>query len=467
MAKNDTKSLASQIIELVGGRDNISALTHCISRLRFNLKDEGLVDKEKLENLSEVKGLKFQNGQIQVIIGQKVNLVYDEAVKLAGIQAGTAGDAQDTPKEKMTAKLFFSRLIDAISGSITPNIPILLAAGMLKVVNLLAGSSGLSLLTEESATYQILSLVADAGFYFLPIFIAASAARKFNTNQGLAMFLMAALLHPAFIELVGSGVSLSVFGIPITSASYSSTVLPAIMIVWVMKYVYKFISKISPEIIASVLVPFGTVLIMIPISFCILGPLGVIMGNYVTSFFIWLYNTTGAFGVGIMGAVYPFLVITGMHATLAPALVQMLSDLGYEPFLIWANICANLAIGASALALGIRAKNKNTKSGAIASSVSAIIGGVTEPALFGYVLRYRSLFIGILTGGFAGAFYGGIMKVYTYVMPGSGGLFAIPSFIGNEGGGVVHAIIGLCISMVVAFIVTLFVKFKEDDLEKA
>jgi len=455
MAESRYKQLAVNIVQEVGGKGNIANVAHCISRLRFNLKDQGLANIETLEKMNGIVGVKLQNGQVQVIIGQYVGEVYAVVCEEIGIKSDRQlQENLDTPKQKLTFGGVLNAIIDTVSGSISPIIPVLIGVGMLKVVVQLLGSAGLGLFSAESGTNMVLSFVGDAGFYFLPILVGATAAKKLNTNQGFGMLMGAILVSPTFVSLVSEGASLNIFGIPITAASYGSTVLPVIMVVWVMKYVYGFFTKISPNVLKSLLVPLCTLLVMIPVALCAVAPFGVIIGNYITAALVWLYDTAGALGVAVLAAVYPLLIMTGMHATLTPTLLMLFTTLGYEPFIIFANVCANMAIGASALAISIRSKEVDTKSGALATCVSAIIGGVTEPALFGFVLRLKRPLIGVMIGGFAGGLIGGIFKVHIYVMPGSGGIFSLPAFVGPESTNLIITIVSFVVAVIVSFIAT-------------
>jgi PTS system beta-glucosides-specific IIC component len=455
---NKNEQIANIVLEKIGGKNNISYLTHCVTRLRFNLKDQSLADNKEIEKISGVVGCQVQNGQLQVIIGQTVGDVYDAVCKLADIKKEEAIQENLDPGTKK--KISFSAILDGITGSLAPNIPLLIGGGMIKVLVLLLSMA--KILSPTSQTYTILSFVGDAAFYFLPVFIGATAAKKFNTSVPLGMLFGAILIHPTFVSLVTAGKPLSFIGLPVTLASYSSTVFPIIMIVWIMSYVERFFSKISPISIKSLFVPLMVILVMLPVALCAVGPLGVLLGNYVSKAIIYLYNTAGFLGVATMSALFPLLVLTGMHTTMMPYLVTMMTTVGHEPLVLIAGFIVNLSQGAACAAVAIRAKNKDLKSTAVTCAITAIVGGVTEPALFGVNLKLRRPLYAVMAGGFIGGLYAGITKVYGYSFPGSMGLFGLASFIGPQGSNLINAVISMVIGMVATFIITLILGFKED-----
>jgi len=457
--KTNYEDLANQILDLIGGKDNISFFTHCVTRLRFNLKDESLTNVKEIEKISGVVGSQWQSGQLQIIIGQSVG----EAYKLISEKAGLANEKsiEDSIEKESKKKFSINKIFDAITGSIAPIIPMLIAAGLLKVIILILTKTGL--LSTESITHTVLTFVSDSAFYYLPIFLGATAARKFNTNIGLGMFMGAILVHPTFVSLISEGSSLNLFGIPITSTSYGNTVIPIIMIVWIMSYVQRFFARISPEIIRSIVEPLGTAVVMIPLALTVIGPLGAILGNYLSDGLTFVYETTGFFGVALVSALLPLIVLTGMHTAFTPYWVAMFAKFGYEPFFFGAFIVSNINQGAAALAVSLKARSNTLKSTATSTALTAIVAGVTEPALFGITLKYRKPLYAAMIGNFVGAGYIGLMKVYCYAVVGSGGLFAIPSFIGPDSLNLINFLIGIAIGLIVTFVLTLILGFKEEE----
>jgi len=458
MAKRERyEELATKVLELVGGKDNISHLGHCMTRLRFSLKDTSVVDLNEIQKINGVIGAQWSNDQLQIIIGQSVGDAYKLVCLKAGISAEKAIDENlDTKK-----KFGFGAVIDGISGSLMPLIPALIGSGMLKVIIILGEMAGF--LTKDMPTYNVLAFAADAGFYFLPIFLGATAANKFKTNMGLGMLLGAILIHPTIVANVAGGVGMSIFGIPVYGATYASTIFPIIMAVFAMSYVEKFFQKISPDSVKAIVVPLGTILIMLPLTLCLIGPAGAFLGTYLAKAIMWLYNTTGFFGVALLAAVYPVLVITGMHGALVPYMFQSFASFGYEPIVCVAGVLSNINQGAAAAAVAVKCKNKSTKSTAASSAITAVVGGVTEPAMFGINMRLKKPLYAAMIGNFCGAAFAGLMKVYTYAFAGSAGIFGVAGFIGPIKMNVIYMGISVLIGFVVTFIITLFI-YKGEDI---
>lgn len=458
MAK-DYSEMADKIVGLVGGVENVSYFTHCVTRLRFNLKDKSKANVEQIKKLPGAVGAQWSGEQLQIIIGQSVGDAYDLICKKSGLATQNAVnenlDAKDTGK-----KFSFNALLDGIAGCITPLIPMLIGCGMVKVVVLLCELLGI--LQSGSPTHTVLTFVGDAGFYFLPILAGSTSAKKFGANPGLGMVIGAILVHPTLVASVSAGESLSVFGIPIYSTSYTSTIFPVILSVFVMSYIEKFVAKHSPDAVRSITEPLFTILIMTPITLCLTGPLGAFIGNFITDAIIWLYNTTGFVGVALLGALYQLLVLTGMHTGLSTYLVQSFATLGYDPIVCTSSFLSTFSQGGANLAVAFKSKNVDIKSTATTCAITAIFGGVTEPALFGVSVKYKTPLYGAMAGGFAGGLVAGLLKVYIWAFPGSGGLFGLPAFIGGSSMNVVYMVICSIISIIVSFAVT-FVLYKDEQ----
>lgn len=449
--KEKYEQLAAKVLELIGGKENISNFVHCMTRLRFNLKDNSLVKLEEIKKINGVIGAQWSNDQLQIIIGSSVADVYKVVCAQAGYAAVKSIDENLDGKKKFS----FTSIIDGISGSLVPIIPLMIGAGMLKVILILCEMFGI--LTTGMPTHTVLQFAADAGFYFLPIFLGATAANKFKTNMGLGMLIGAILLHPTFVSNVSNGVKMSIFGLPIYASSYSSTIFPVIMAVFVMSYVEKFFRKISPEAVKVILVPLGTMLVMLPLTLCLIGPAGAFIGVYLAQGIMWLYNVTGFFGVALLAAVYPLLVITGMHGALVPYMFQSFATFGYEPIVCVAGVLSNINQGAASAAVAIKSKNKELKSTAASSAITAIVGGVTEPAMFGINLRFKKPLYASMIGNFVAAAFAGLMKVYSYAFAGSAGIFGIAGFIGPTNATVIYMAISMLIGLATTFVITLFI----------
>ena len=460
----DNKKIAVEVLEKVGGKENIINCFHCVTRLRFELKDKSLINKTEIESIEGVIALKIQGDQYQVVIGQNVGEVYAELCKVAGFQMKEAVEENLDVKEPLTLKGIGNKIIQAIVNSIIPTLPILIGAGMFKVIAMLLLYFGV--VEATNSTYLVFKEVGESGFYFLPIFVGMSAAKHFKTSVPLATMICAFLVSPAFIAGMSGKTMSHVFGIPISVTAYKQTVLPAILIVWALSYVYKFWKRIIPKIISTVFVPTMTLVIMIPIAICVLGPLGAILGNYMAAFLMWIYNTFGWFGVGVMGALRPLLIFTGMHTALIPFAITSLTELGYESFFGVTGMGYVFASAAACLAVGLKSKNLNTKSSAIACASTAFIGGITEPSLYGVLMKFRKPLIAVMIANFASGAYFGITHTYIYEMPGSTGVFGIPVLIGPTGANLINGLIALAISMILAFILTWVFGF-EDTMEES
>lgn len=457
MSFKNFEETANKIIENVGGKENITFATYCVTRLRINVKDKNLVKLEKLAQIDGVVGSRWSGDQLQIIVSQAVSDLYEILLKKTGLSK------QEQINENLDSKkkINIAAALDNFSASITPIIPVLIAAGLIKIIVLVGEMIGF--LLPESPTHTILTFVGDAGFYFLPIYIGNFAARKFGANPALGMFLGAILVHPTFISLINEHKSMSIFGLPIYNASYQSSIFPIIITVFVLSKVEKFFAKLSPDSVRSIIEPFFTIIIMLPLMLCLLAPAGAFIGTYVTQIIMWLYSKIGFLGVGMLAMLLPLLVMTGMHSALTPYLLQAFATLGYDPLVITANVVTNLNQGAAAAAVSVKTKEKNLKAVATSSAITAIVAGVTEPALFGINLKLKKPLIAVMIGSFIGGAVAGFGRAYAYAFVGSGGIFAFPAFISKDISGLIWMALGCGIGMIATFILTLVLYKEEPD----
>lgn len=455
MAKNNYDALGKSIVESLGGEGNITFFTHCMTRLRFNLKDRSIVDEERVKGLEGVVGSQWSGEQFQVIIGAQVGDVYNSILKNTTIE-GAAKVSEEIKEEKK--KFSISTIFDAFAGCISPLLPVLIGSGMLKIVTLVLNLTGA--ISPESGTYIILDFAGDAGFYFLPVFVGATAARRFGGNMGLGMMIGGMLIHPNFINAIAEG-NLNFLSIPVYSASYASTIFPAIIAVFVMSKVEQQVVKFSPTAIRAILEPLITLLVMIPLTLCLIGPIGAMLGVYVTAGVMWLYNTMGFVGVAILAAAWPFMVLTGMHSAITPYLTQSFATLGYEPIALTAIIIANLNQGAAAAAVAFKSKSLTIKSSAATCSITAILAGVTEPAMFGINLRFKKPMVGAAIGSLIGGCIAGLGQAHAYAFAASAGVFAFPIYITDNIMNLVWMVVGCAVGMLGTFISTLIL-YKEE-----
>lgn len=449
--------LAKEILEKVGGEVNVANVMHCHTRLRFNLKDNSIIDLEDLKSL-KVVGAQFSGEQLQIIIGPEVSEVYNEFIKLTGgvKEEQINENLENKPKQKRTVKGMLSAGLDNIVGSIVPVLPILIASGIIKAIVLIL--TQMNLISADSPSVTTLSFVADATFYFLPVFVGFFAAKKFGANMATGALIGAALIHPTFVGLVNEGVAQSIFGIPIYNTNYSSTIIPVILSVWVMSIIEKWISRFSPKSLRVILVPTLTLLIMIPMTFSVLAPLGAILSGAFGELLMFVDRVFGVFGIAIFAAVVPWVIMTGMHLGVIPISLQSIATAGIDKLVLPAFLISNIAQGAACLAVGVKTKDSDLKSFAFSSAFSCIIPGISEPAMYGITLRYKTPMWASMFGSAVGGLYFGIMGagILSFLNP---NIFAITGYVGTgvHSSNLMHALIGLAIAFVVTFATTLFI----------
>lgn len=452
------QKLASEILAQVGGQENVSALTHCMTRLRFTLKDESKADANVVRNIEGVTGCVSQGGQFQVIIGTHVEEVYEEIAPIGG------ESSNDDNNNSQDGKGAVSKILDTIAGCFTPVIGALAGAGMVKAM--LSLLSVLGWIDTSGQTYTILNTIGDSVFYFLPFILAVSSAKKFKTNPYIAMAMAGVLLHPNISAFKDAGEAVHFLGIPVVLASYSSSVIPILLIVWLQSYIEKFVKKITPNMIKIFFVPMVVMLICAPVGLIAFGPLGTIIGDVLASFLTWLESYGSWIVPTLIGCLCPLLVMTGMHYSLIPIRYAQMGMLGYESFLMPAMLVSNVCQGAASLAVGIKTKNKDLKTVATSSGFTALLG-ITEPALYGVNMKLKTPLYSTMIGGAVGGFYVGLMGVRNYASGGTS-LLGLPTFIGeNTMHSIIHESIGIAIGFAVTFIVTMIIGIKENEEKEA
>ena len=452
---NNFETLAKEMIEKVGGKDNVSNVTHCMTRLRFNVKDDAKVDAEGIKNAKGVLGYVDQGGQHQIIIGQTVEKDYDEVVKQGGFIAQKAIEENvDAPKQKLTFKSAFNNVLNYLSGSLTPLIPLILAAALFRTVQSVLGPQMLGVISDTSDLYTVLGMVYNAGFYFMPIYIGYTASKKLGVNPALGMLMGGILIAPELIALANNGVqTLKVYGIPASVANYSQTILPIILSVWVMSYVEKFFNKVIPATLRTIFAPFLTIAVMVPVALCALAPLGNFVGTGIGTALLSLGNVGGFIAVAIIAALWEFLVMSGMHLVLAVTMMTVMFTTGHEGIVSPAACCATFAAFGMALGAALLIKDKEEKSENIGYFIAGFLGGVTEPALYGTGVKYRKPLIGMAIGAALGGLYAGLMHVNVYALTSTNVLMVL-GYIGEGTGNLVNGIISCVIAMVGAAIAT-------------
>lgn len=456
--KNNYKHTAEQIVKHVGGKENVVNLEHCMTRLRFCLKDESKVNKDELSSMKEVAGIARSGDQYHVVIGNEVNNVYNEVIGL-GIQSvdddGEVSENEDHRRGKK--KGIFSRVIDVLTGVMTPMIPALTAAGMIKVI--LALLTTFNWMSTDADTYRILDIIGDTPFYFMPFLLAVNAARKFKVNTAMAVIVAGVFLHPNFSSWVSSGEPISFIGLPIPSVIYSASVIPVLLTVWIMSFIEKYVDKIVPSMLKIMLNPVLLFIISAPLALIVIGPIGNFAGQGLASLIDLLQGNLGFIMVALLAAAFPFIVMTGMHHALTPIFISAFAVTGQETLILVSQICANLAQGGATLAVAVRSKVKEMKQLASATWISSIMG-ITEPGLYGVTLKLKRPMIGAAIGACVAGLIGGLLHVTLYVPQNS--IVAALAFAGDKGtSNIIYGLIMMLIAFVASFILTLILGFKE------
>ncbi|WP_462408516.1 beta-glucoside-specific PTS transporter subunit IIABC [Neobacillus sp. Marseille-QA0830] len=453
------EQLAKEIIENVGGKENVNSVVHCVTRLRFKLKDEGKANTDVLKNMEGVVTVMKSGGQYQVVIGNHVPDVYQAVVQVGGFQSQNQVDADDGEKGK-------SSFIDIISSIFTPILGVLAATGMIKGLNALFISLGW--LTNTSGTYQILNAIGDSLFYFFPIFLGYTAIKKFGGSTFIGMTIGAALVYPTLpaimqgkpITTLFSGtvfqspVYIEFLGIPVILMSYASSVIPVILAAYFGSKVEKFFRKVIPDVVKAFLVPFFTLLVTIPITFLIIGPIATWAGVLLGQVTLWLYNLSPIIAGLFVGGFWQVFVIFGLHWGLVPIAINNITVQGADPILATTHAASFAQIGA-VLGVWLTTKQQKLKSLSIPAFISGIFG-VTEPAIYGVTLPLKRPFIISCIGAAVGGAILGFANS-KYYMIGGMGIFGFPSFIDPKAGitfGFWGAIIGVIVAFIVGFVLT-------------
>ena len=449
MAK-DYKVMAQDIIEQAGGKENITFATHCMTRLRLNVKDEKLVNDEEIKKIYGVLGSQFSGGQYQIIIGQDVPKLYDALCEEGNFSKQEAID-ENLDKKPFNIKTLPNDIMNALSGCLTPIIPVLMAAGMLKMIVAVFGPGMLNVLSETSDTYRILTLAGDAGFYYFPALVAYTGSKKFGGNTVIAIMLAGILLHPSMLSIVAGGGPIKVFGFPMTLVDYGSSVIPMVLITFVQAKIEALLKKYVPTVLSTVFTPLLTVLIMLPLGLCVLGPLGSFIATYLGMFLNWLYNIFGPVGIAVVAALWFPVVATGMHLPIVSLVLMNFATLGYD-YLLSGAMTGIYAGAAVDLVFALKAKNAEDRSVGWSCLASQLLGGVGEPAIYGIYFRYKKCMLWCMIGAFFGGLYCGIMKVYMYTISASNILCAICFAGGPSSANLINGIIGCVIAAIVAFV---------------
>jgi len=455
----DYKSVAAQVVEKSGGVKNINTVAHCATRLRFTLKDKDAADIDGIKKIKGVLGCIYATEQLQIVFGKEVLGVYDTVLKEYSFE--NAGDAKpDAPKDKekkpITVRSTADAVIGFVAGAVAPLVPGLIGGGMLKVLLLLITYAVPSF--ADSDTYNILSWVANAPFYFMPIFVAYGASKKLGGTPIYAMASVASLLTPAFSTIVAEGTALTMIGIPVRLVKYQQQLLPALLIALACFYIEKLLNKIVPGIFKSIFVGMGTMGLSMVLGFTILGPLGNYIGSAISGVFVWMGNHIGFLAVGVLSACLPWLVMTGMHHAISPFMAQSIADPGYDPIFRPSFILHNMAEGGACLGVGLRTKDPEFRSECLSLAFGCIVAGVTEPTIYGINLKLKRPMYGVMAGGAVGGVVTGILGARAYTM-GYSTIMALPIFEDTF----IAMLIGIVTTIVVSAAVSFVLGYNEAD----
>ena len=398
----DYKKLAGEILNLIGGEKNVAQVTHCATRLRFNLVNEKKADVNALKSTKGVMGVVSSGGQFQVIIGSDVASVYKQLLELGTFDTNVDAGSEEEEKKGIV------KVLDTIAGIFTPIIPAITGAGMLKAV--LALLVAFKLIDNTTDTYMILNFMSDAAFYFLPFLIANSAAKKFKCNPYMAMTIAAIILHPTFAGMKAAGEAVHFIGIPVKLVSYSSSVIPIILAVWLMSFIEPLADKVSPKPVKFFTKPLLTMTVTGLLTLLVVGPIGMILGDYLAMGISWLDSYASWLVPTVVGIFTPLMVMTGMHYGLIPIGINNIAQFQFDTVVGPGMLASNIASGAASLAVSVKTKDKEFRQLASSAGITGVCG-ITEPAMYGVHLKTKKSLYGTMIGGGVAGLYLGIMGV--------------------------------------------------------
>lgn len=439
--------LSKRLLILVGGKENIQSVVHCATRMRFKLKDRAKADKEAIENLEGVISVIENGGQFQVVIGNNVAYVYKEFLKVAELKDEATVKAEKEDDEKK--ENIFAKLMDVISAIFTPILGAMIGSGIIK--GLLMVATMFLGLSNTSGTYMILNATSNAVFYFLPVILAYTSAKKFQANIVIAMVVAGALVYPDMIAAYSAGEAIKFLGIPVVMINYSSSVIPIILSTWFLSKVEKFLEKLIPDVIKSFMIPLFSLAVVVPVTYLVVGPVGNYLGLGVASVYSFLYSLNPIVAGVILGGFYQALVVFGIHWALGPIQINNVAVYGFDT-ITGMYLPAKYAQAGATLALGLKSKDTGYKSSAITTAVTTAVFGITEPAVYGFTLKNKKAFYmasiaAAVGGGIAGAF-GCAAGAY-----GISNTLTLPVFIGNGLGGMLIAIVtSFLLSIILTFL---------------
>ncbi|EOI91913.1 PTS system, beta-glucoside-specific IIABC component [Enterococcus faecalis EnGen0298] len=456
----DYQAIAKEILKDVGGKDNIVDVTHCYTRLRFVLKDTKQANKEALLQTEGVISVVESGGQYQVVLGNKVAHVYNALEPLLAQQLTT----KTSTKEKNSLG---NRILNTVAAIFTPVVPAIAASGMLKgilAIAVMVANNFYQVDLKPLNTYIILSAASDALFYFMPVILGYSAAKVFKTNEYIAMVIGATLCYPTIVSLMTEESAVTLFGLHVTKANYVSTVIPIILAIFILAYVQRFLEKVIPEVLKIIMVPTLSLLLMIPATLLLFGPIGIYLGDGVNWLYYYIMNFSPILLGGFIGGIWCVLVIFGAHRGLVPIGINDVARTGRQNLLAFAG-AANFSQAGAAFGVFVRTKNKDLKAVAASATVTALFG-ITEPAIYGANLRLKKPMIYAVASGAAGGALMGWGGSYGTAFANQG-LLTIPVYAEAGTKAFICYLLGCGIAFFGAFLLTIFLGFNDLPLDES
>lgn len=456
----DYQAIAKEILKDVGGKDNIVDVTHCYTRLRFVLKDTKQANKEALLQTEGVISVVESGGQYQVVLGNKVAHVYNALEPLLAQQLTT----KTSTKEKNSLG---NRILNTVAAIFTPVVPAIAASGMLKgilAIAVMVANNFYQVDLKPLNTYIILSAASDALFYFMPVILGYSAAKVFKTNEYIAMVIGATLCYPTIVSLMTEESAVTLFGLHVTKANYVSTVIPIILAIFILAYVQRFLEKVIPEVLKIIMVPTLSLLLMIPATLLLFGPIGIYLGDGVNWLYYYIMNLSPILLGGFIGGIWCVLVIFGAHRGLVPIGINDVARTGRQNLLAFAG-AANFSQAGAAFGVFVRTKNKDLKAVAASATVTALFG-ITKPAIYGANLRLKKPMIYAVASGAAGGALMGWGGSYGTAFANQG-LLTIPVYAEAGTKAFICYLLGCGIAFFGAFLLTIFLGFNDLPLDES
>lgn len=459
MANNS--EFAKQLLEAVGGQENVNSVAHCMTRLRFILKDDSKVDENVINKIPGVIKTVKAGGQTQIVIGQGVDKVYEEVCRIGNFAVQDAIDEnlEDT-KEKLTIKSVLNNIMGAVSGSLVPVLPALIAAGIFKMVAVLLGPKNLAVLAADNPIYIFCDLVNTATYYFLPFFIAYTAAKKFKSNPIFPMMLVAVMLHPTFLGIVSTGEPFKLYGfLPMPLVNYSNGVIPIVICAYIISLIEKWVKKIIPDALRTIFVPVLIMLIAYPICLCLFGPVCNLIMEYVAKMILWLNDHVGILAIVVVAALWNIVVMFGMHMPIMMTLLPTWMAMGYDAIVSPGSIAAGLSGIGVELAYALRASSKEKRELGWSCLVTNVTANISEPALYGIMLVDRRALAYQMIGGAAGGLVMYILGAKVTLFSGVG--FPFLNFL-RFGEFAVAGAIGMVVALAVGFALGFIFGFEKE-----